>query len=116
VLDWREIWLGAVIGLAALLLIGVVLAGGLLGITLSDLSMAVIAYLPAGFWAAYRARTGHPAANALVAGGILFLLLSLLASVLNGLVLPIVESWLTEVIIVACTVIVSAMMAQMLQE
>jgi len=110
--DWREVLLGVLVGVATALLGGVVIAG-VLQIPLGNLTQAVVAYLPAGFWTAYRARRGHPILNALCAGAILFLISSFLFAVLGGGPIPSEELLIMEVLIIAVVVALGAVIAQL---
>lgn len=114
-MDWREVLLGVLVGVAMAPLGGVVIAGAL-QIPLGNLTQAVLTYLPAGLWAGYRARRGHPVLNALCAGAVLFLISSFLSAVLGGGDMPSEELLTMEALIIAVIVALGAVIAQLLRE
>lgn len=113
-LDWREIAFGVLVGVCATFAIGALVLG-LLRILPSNLMQAVITYLPAGLWTGYRARQGSPLVNALVAGGILFLLSSALFAVIGESAFPAIGLWAAQALVVAAVVAAAGILAQVLR-
>ena len=107
--------LGVLVG-SGVALVGGIVTIGLLRVPVSGLLQTVVIYMPAGFWAGYRARRGHPVLNALCAGGILFVVSSVAFALLSGLAFPTEEAWIAEGLIVAGIVVVAGALAVLFRQ